>query len=157
MWQHKFIDFIMFLVYPFYLLSCSKASELCHLIPGFNDYTWIPALPHILVTTLTATLTNTNSTNFTDCNCNLRIYNVSVKHNFLNKLVYYSGQHVSTLIVIFSPFLDTDPYLTMFKMHCGIPNAYIIASQTRTISLYKNTRSKLLKCESKHLESHNAF
>ena len=34
--------------------------------------------------------------------------------------------------IIFRPFCDTDPYLAMFKMHCGIPNAYIL-----DITMYK--------------------
>ena len=28
--------------------------------------------------------------------------------------------------IILGPFQDTDPYLAMFKMRCGIPNAYIL-------------------------------
>ena len=43
------------------------------------------------------------------------------------------GQHVSILIESSSgPSKNTDPYLTMFKMRCGIPNAYI-----RDITMYK--------------------
>ena len=34
--------------------------------------------------------------------------------------------------IIFRPFYDTDPYLAMFKMRCGIPNAYIL-----DIAVYK--------------------
>ena len=34
--------------------------------------------------------------------------------------------------IIFRPFYDTDPYLAMFKMRCGIPNAYIL-----DITMYK--------------------
>ena len=37
------------------------------------------------------------------------------------------GQHVSILIESSSgPSKKTDPYLEMFKMRCGIPNAYIL-------------------------------
>jgi len=37
------------------------------------------------------------------------------------------GQHVSILIESSSgPSKTTDPHLAMFKMHCGIPNAYIL-------------------------------
>jgi len=37
------------------------------------------------------------------------------------------GQHVSILIESFSgPSKKIDPYLAMFKMRCGIPNAYIL-------------------------------
>ena len=37
------------------------------------------------------------------------------------------GQHVSILIESSSgPSKTTDPYLAMFKMRCGIPNAYIL-------------------------------
>jgi len=37
------------------------------------------------------------------------------------------GQHVSILIESSSgPSKDTDPYLAMFTMRCGIPNAYIL-------------------------------
>jgi hypothetical protein len=37
------------------------------------------------------------------------------------------GQHVSILIESSSgPSKNTDPYLAMFKMRCGIPNAYIL-------------------------------
>jgi len=36
------------------------------------------------------------------------------------------GQHVSIPKESSSgPSTNTDPYLTMFKMRCGIPNAYI--------------------------------
>jgi len=34
--------------------------------------------------------------------------------------------------IIFRLFWDTDPYLAMFKMRCGIPNAYILV-----ITMYK--------------------
>ena len=37
------------------------------------------------------------------------------------------GQHVSILIESSSgPSKNTDPYLAMFKMRCGIPKAYIL-------------------------------
>jgi len=37
------------------------------------------------------------------------------------------GRHVSILIELSSGHSkNTDPYLAMFKMRCGIPNAYII-------------------------------
>jgi len=37
------------------------------------------------------------------------------------------GQHVSILIESSSgPTKNTDLYLTLFKMHCGVPNAYIL-------------------------------
>ena len=37
------------------------------------------------------------------------------------------GQYVSILIESTSgPSKNTDPYLAMYKMHCGIPNAYIL-------------------------------
>ena len=37
------------------------------------------------------------------------------------------GQHVSILIESSSgPSKNTDPYLAIFKTHCGIPNAYIL-------------------------------
>ena len=37
------------------------------------------------------------------------------------------GQHVSIFIESSSgPSKNTDPYLAMFKMRCGIPNAYIL-------------------------------
>jgi len=43
------------------------------------------------------------------------------------------GQHVSTLIESSSgPSKKTDPYLPMFQMRCGIPNAYIL-----DITMYK--------------------
>ena len=43
------------------------------------------------------------------------------------------GHHVSILIESSSaPSKNTDPYLAMFKMRCGIPNAYIL-----DITLYK--------------------
>ena len=43
------------------------------------------------------------------------------------------GQHVSILIESSSgPSKNTDPYLPMFKMCCGIPNAYIL-----DITMYK--------------------
>ena len=37
------------------------------------------------------------------------------------------GQHVSILIESSSGLSkETDPYLEMYKMRCGIPNAYIL-------------------------------
>jgi len=43
------------------------------------------------------------------------------------------GQHVSILIESSSgPSKNTDPYLAMFKMRCGTPNAYIL-----DITMYK--------------------
>ena len=43
------------------------------------------------------------------------------------------GQQVSILIESSSgPSKNTDPYLAMFKMRCGIPNAYIL-----DITMYK--------------------
>ena len=43
------------------------------------------------------------------------------------------GQHVSILIVSSSgPSKITDPHLAMFKLRCGIPNAYIL-----DITVYK--------------------
>ena len=43
------------------------------------------------------------------------------------------GQHVSILIEASSgPSKNTDPYLAMFKMRSGIPNAYIL-----DITMYK--------------------
>jgi len=37
------------------------------------------------------------------------------------------GQHVLILIESsLGPSKNTDPYLTVFKMRCGIPNAYIL-------------------------------
>ena len=43
------------------------------------------------------------------------------------------GQHVSILIQSASgPSKNTDPYLEMFKMRCGIPKAYIL-----DITIYK--------------------
>ena len=34
--------------------------------------------------------------------------------------------------IIFRPFKNTDSYLAMFKMRCGVPNAYILH-----ITMYK--------------------
>jgi len=43
------------------------------------------------------------------------------------------GQHVSILIESSSgPYKKKDPYLALFKMRCGIPNAYIL-----DITMYK--------------------
>jgi len=43
------------------------------------------------------------------------------------------GQHVSILIELSSgPSKNTDPYLTIIKMRCGIPDAYIL-----DITMYK--------------------
>ena len=47
--------------------------------------------------------------------------------------IYYLGQHVSTLIGSSSgPSKIQILKLTMLKMHCGIPNAYIL-----DITMYK--------------------
>ena len=52
--------------------------------------------------------------------------------NFI-MFVIVLGRHVSILIESSSgPSKNTDPYLAMFKMRCGIPNAYII-----DITMYK--------------------
>jgi len=45
--------------------------------------------------------------------------------------LYYVYYHIRATCfvsyrIIFRPFEDTDPYLAMFKMRCGIPNAYIL-------------------------------
>jgi len=41
------------------------------------------------------------------------------------------GQHVSILIEPSSrPSKNIDPYLAIFKMRCGIPNAYILDKTT---------------------------
>ena len=46
------------------------------------------------------------------------------KKNFIVFIIVL-GQHVSILIESSSgPSTKTDPYLEMFKMRCGIPNAY---------------------------------
>ena len=61
------------------------------------------------------------------CLAHIWIYNVSVKQNTIifNKLFYYLGQHVSTLIESRSgPFKIH--ILNNVKMHCGIPNANIL-------------------------------
>ena len=48
---------------------------------------------------------------------------------FINVL----GQHVSILIESSSgPSKNTDPYLEMFKIRCGIPNGYVL-----DITMYK--------------------
>ena len=65
----------------------------------------------------------------------IQIYiDVSVKHNKnLITFIIILGQHVSTLIESSSgPSKNTDPYLAMFKMRCGISNAYIL-----DITMYK--------------------
>ena len=42
-------------------------------------------------------------------------------------LITVLGRHVSILMESSSgPYKNTDPYLAMFKMRCGIPNAYIL-------------------------------
>jgi len=42
-------------------------------------------------------------------------------------LLNYLGQHVSTLVESSSgPSEETDPYLAMFKMRCGVPDPYIL-------------------------------
>jgi len=47
--------------------------------------------------------------------------------------IIVSGQHVSILIESSSgPSKNIYPYLTMFKMRCGIPNSYIL-----DITMYK--------------------
>ena len=47
------------------------------------------------------------------------------------------GKHVSTLIESFSgPSKKMDPYLEIFKMSCGIPNAYILDFYTYLYILY---------------------
>ena len=56
------------------------------------------------------------------------IYNdVTVKHKkIFIMFVIVLWQHVSILIESSSgPSKKIDPYLAMFKMRCGIPNAYI--------------------------------
>jgi len=48
--------------------------------------------------------------------------------------VYYCirAKYFVSYRLIFRPFKDTGPYLAMFKMRCGIPNAYIL-----DITMYK--------------------
>ena len=54
------------------------------------------------------------------------------QQNFIMFIIVL-GQHVSILIESSSGHSkNTDPYLTMFKMRCGIPNGYIL-----DITMYK--------------------
>jgi len=54
------------------------------------------------------------------------------QQNFIMFIIVL-GRHVSILIESSSgPSKNTDPYLAMFKMRCGIPNAYIL-----DITMYK--------------------
>ena len=59
-------------------------------------------------------------------------------------------QHVSILTESSSgPSKKTDPYLETLKWavkHFGMASIKFVASQAKSINLYKNTRSKLLKC-----------
>ena len=79
---------------------------------------------------------------------------------FINVL----GQHVSILIESSSdPTKKIDPYLAMFKMRCGIPNAYIldITMYKMHVSLYiKNTTTRAFYTwfyqECKRLGSHSS-
>ena len=41
---------------------------------------------------------------------------------------------------------DTSLYIYICVKHFGMANITFVASQAKTINLYKNTRSKLLKC-----------
>jgi len=49
-----------------------------------------------------------------------------------NMLFYYLGQHVSILTESSSGPSKIQILIIMFKMHCGIPNAYIL-----DITMYK--------------------
>jgi len=61
------------------------------------------------------------------------MYSVSVKHNKFSVFIYYLAQHVSTLTGSYSgPSKIQILKLTMFKMHCVIPNANIL-----NIAMYK--------------------
>ena len=64
--------------------------------------------------------------------------------------VYYCVRaHVSILIESSSgPSKNTDPYLAMFKMRCGIPNAYIL-----DITMYKLHVSLCAYCTTRVLIS----
>ena len=54
------------------------------------------------------------------------------QQNFIMCIIVL-GKHVSILIESSSgPFKNTDPYLAMFIMRCGIPNAHIL-----DITMYK--------------------
>ena len=54
------------------------------------------------------------------------------QQNFITCIIVL-GKYVSILIKSSScPSKNTDPYLAMFKMRCGIPNAYIL-----DITMYK--------------------
>jgi hypothetical protein len=58
---------------------------------------------------------------------------VETSYNLLNIYIIVLGQHVAILIESSSgPSKNTDTYLAMFKMRCGIPNAYIL-----DITMYK--------------------
>ena len=77
----------------------------------------------------------------------IQIYNLNIariKNNTKNFIMFITalGQHVTILIESSSgPYEDTDPYLAMFKMRCGIPNAYIL-----DIPLYKMHVSLCSNC-----------
>ena len=56
------------------------------------------------------------------------------QHNFIMFIIVL-GQHVSILIESSSGLsTKTDPYLEIFKMRRGIPNAYIIPQRILKIS-----------------------
>ena len=60
----------------------------------------------------------------------MHVYKYTMKRQTQQNFIMFInvlGQHVSILIESFSgPSKTIGPYLAMFKMRCGIPNAYIL-------------------------------
>jgi len=95
----------------------SMLSLKLHLLlrPGVNSFpkTWEPP-PNSL-----SQITNMKQL--------YKIYNDVSNTTNLYYVFNVLGQHVSILIESASgPSKKIDPYLEMFKMRCGIPNAYIL-------------------------------
>ena len=63
--------------------------------------------------------------------CLTLIYKYTMMYQSNTTNLYYVYYCIRTTCfdsyrIIFRPFWETDPYLKMFKMRCGIPNAYIL-------------------------------
>ena len=67
---------------------------------------------------------------------------VSFCHYCTIRILIFINKHNKVL----SCFTDTSLHIYIRVKHFGMANIKFVASQAKTINLYKNTRSKLLKC-----------
>ena len=112
----------VFLVLSFSIFHTAKCSDKSHLGCKHPPN---PFKVYLDVMSLTLTIKAARSTKKS-----VYIYKYTMKYQSNTTKLYYVYYCIKATCfdsyrIIFRPFSDTDPYLAMFKMRCGIPNAYI--------------------------------